>query len=81
MVRALLTVLLLFTSLQPFPRHSNNSPEPSPAVFISLPEHVPSETVQIRYFMTGEFGGYGGNLETKPNQTEYKIEASVRPWL
>jgi len=78
MVRPLLTVLLLFTSLQPFPRHSNNSPEPSPAVFISLPEDVPSETVQIRYFMTGEFGGYGGNLETKPNQTEYKIDASVQ---
>jgi len=28
--------------------------------------------------MTGEFAGYGGNLETKPNQTEYKIDASVQ---
>ena len=78
MVRSLLTVLLLFSSLQPFLRQSNHSPEPSPAVFISLPEDVPSETVQIHYFMTGEFGGYGGNLETKPNQTEYKIDASVQ---
>ena len=30
-----------------------------PSVSISLPATVPSETVQISYFLVGPFGGYG----------------------
>jgi hypothetical protein len=78
MNRCLLAVLLMA-----FPAHffraqlKQNSVE-SPTIAISLPEGIPSETVQIHYFMIGSFGGYGGFIEPRPNQTDYKIDASIQ---
>ena len=77
MNRCLLAVLLLaipaqFSRIQP-----RQSPANSPSVSLSLPGDIPSETVQIRYFMTGAFGGYGGFIEPRPNQTDYEIDAST----
>ncbi len=74
MTHPLLVALLMLIPMQDFPTHSTQSPAALPTVSISLPAHIPSETVQIRYLMSGSFGGY---VEPKPGQTGYEIEASV----
>jgi len=77
MNRYLLAILLLAVPAH-FPRmQPRRSPASSPGVSLSLPADIPSETVQIHYFMTGSFGGYGGPVEVKPNQTDYEIDASA----
>jgi hypothetical protein len=77
MTHPLLAALLMLIPMQDFPTHSTQSPAALPTVSISLPAHIPSETVQIRYLMSGSFGGYSGYVEPKPGQTGYEIEASV----
>lgn len=51
--------------------------QPLPRVLFVLPSGVASETVQISYFMTGSFGGYGGFVRTETNRASYDIDASV----
>ena len=48
-----------------------------PSVTITLPPNVPSERVDIRYFMTGPFGGFGGFVQPQPNLHAYQIEGAV----
>jgi len=74
-VRLLLATLVMlipsdFSLTQPKQNSAN-----SPTVSISLPADIPSELVQIRYFLIGSFGGYGGYVEPKSGQTAYEIEA------
>ncbi|MGA9669414.1 MAG: hypothetical protein WBQ94_09410, partial [Terracidiphilus sp.] len=53
-------------------------PAPStPIVVLFLPAEIPSEAVQIHYFMTGAFGGYGSFVRTKDKQQRYEIAADV----
>ncbi len=77
MTRYLLAVLLIPISAHFCPTPSKQSPATLPTVTISLPEDIPSETVQIHYVMSGSFGGYGGYVDPTPGQTAYEIEASV----
>jgi hypothetical protein len=77
MTRYPLAILLISISAHFCPTPSKQSPATSPTVSISLPANIPSETVQIRYALVGPFGGYGGLIEPKPNQTAYEIEAST----
>jgi hypothetical protein len=51
--------------------------QPSPKIRLSLPPEAPSEAVQIDYFMTGPFGGYGTLVSLKAGQSTYDIVASV----
>lgn len=46
-----------------------------PTIILSLPAGIPSETVQIHYFMSGSFGGNGAGVIPAPNQSTYTIEA------
>jgi hypothetical protein len=78
MTRPLLAALLTLISLHFFPTHSTQSPATLPAVSISLPADIPSESVQIRYFLIGSFGGHGGFIEPMPKLTEYEIDASTQ---
>jgi hypothetical protein len=78
MARPLLAALLMLISVHYFPTHSTQSPATLPTVSISLPANIPSETVQIRYLMSGQFGGYGGFIEPRSNQTDYEIDASTQ---
>jgi hypothetical protein len=78
MSRYLLAVLLIavpahFSRTQP-----KQIPDNSPTVSISLPTDIPSEAVQIRYFMVGSFGGYGGFIEPRANQKDYEFDASTQ---
>jgi hypothetical protein len=44
---------------------------------IKLPANVASENFTGRYLLTGEFGGFSGWLEQKPNVESYRIETKV----
>ncbi len=46
-----------------------------PRITLSLPAGIPSELVQIHYFMSGSFGGNGAGVVPGPNQPTYVIEA------
>lgn len=50
---------------------------PLPRISISIPSDVLSETVDIHYFMTGPFGGYGSFVRPQRNVRAYEIEAAV----
>jgi hypothetical protein len=49
----------------------------SPNITLYLPPDIASETVQINYFMSGPFGGYGGYVTTEKGRVSYDIPASV----
>jgi|HubBroStandDraft_6_1064221.scaffolds.fasta_scaffold245760_1 hypothetical protein len=78
MNRWFLAVLLMAVSAHFSMMQPKQDPASSPTVSISLPADIPSETVQIRYLMAGSFGGYGGFIEPRPNQTSYEIDASTQ---
>lgn len=48
-----------------------------PKVSLFLPSGVSSETVQIEYFLTGSFGGYGGFVRAERKRASYDIEPFV----
>lgn len=48
-----------------------------PSVSISLPADVPSETVQISYFLRGPFGGYGDYVAPRTGVHSYDLPTSV----
>jgi len=51
--------------------------EDLPSVSISLPANVPSETVQISYFLIGPFGGYGSYTARRTGVDSYEIPTIV----
>jgi hypothetical protein len=52
--------------------------EEEPAPFeIRLPYEIRSEQAQVRYFLTGPFGGSGGFLKAEPERNAYLIGTSV----
>lgn len=48
-----------------------------PKVLLALPSGIASKNVQIDYFLTGAFGGYGGFVRAEPNKASYDIEPFV----
>jgi len=48
-----------------------------PSVSVLLPANIPSETVQISYFLIGPFGGYGRYTEQRAGLPSYEISALV----
>lgn len=48
-----------------------------PKVSLALPSRIASETVQIEYFLTGPFGGYGGFVRAESKRASYDIEPFV----
>jgi hypothetical protein len=52
--------------------------EEEPAPFeIRLPPEIRSEQVQVHYYLTGPFGGYGSFLKAEPERNAYLIGTSV----
>jgi hypothetical protein len=52
--------------------------EEEPAPFeIRLPPEIRSEQVQLVYYLTGPFGGYGSLVKSEPERNSYLIETSV----
>jgi len=48
-----------------------------PQILLTLPSGIASETVQIDYFLTGPFGGYGGFVRAEREKASYDIEPFV----
>jgi hypothetical protein len=48
-----------------------------PRVIFSLPAGIASEEVQINYFMTGPFGGYGEYVKSEKGKSSYEVVAAV----
>lgn len=48
-----------------------------PSVVVLLPSSVPSETVQISYFLLGPFGGYGDYTDKRAAVSSYQMPAAV----
>jgi len=48
-----------------------------PSVSVLLPADIPSENVQISYFLIGPFGGYCGYTKQRPGLQSYEISTSV----
>lgn len=48
-----------------------------PRVVFTLPADVAPQKVEIRYFMRGEFGGYGSFVTTAAKRWNYEIAAGV----
>jgi len=77
MLRLTLAILLGIPALQSLGTQDSARPATSSSVSVSLPMNLDSEAVQIAYFMTGPFGGYGGYTTPVPGLHSYEIAASV----
>lgn len=77
MLYCVLAILLAMTASRSPAVQAPSDSTPSPSVSISLPQGIPSETVQIAYHMYGPFGGYGGYARQEAGQRSYTIAASV----
>jgi hypothetical protein len=69
----LLSMLLIFR-VAPLLQVSDDSAS-VPTVSFALPAQIRSETVQVRYMLTGPFGGYSSYLRSKPNVPSCEISA------
>ena len=70
----LLSMLLIFR-VPPLLQGSDDSAS-VPTVSFALPAQIRSETVQIRYMLTGPFGGYSSYVRSKPNVRSHEISAA-----
>jgi hypothetical protein len=77
-MRCTFGILLSFAVLAFTAAQVSSRQDTSPAVSISLPADIPPETVQIRYFMSGTFGGYGTYIEPLQDLRSYRINAFVQ---
>jgi hypothetical protein len=69
--------IALLAAASPLALGQHKGPAPAPKVLLSLPAGIPSETIQIRYFMTGPFGGYGMFINAAKGVSTYEIKAAV----
>lgn len=69
------TILLLLAA--PGPQTTNPSNQLQ-TVSIVLPKGTKSETVQIRYMLSGPFGGYASYVDSKPDLRSYEINGAVQ---
>jgi hypothetical protein len=76
MFRSILRIALLVAAVPVAAGQDSASRQP-PRISLTLPYDIPSETVQINYFMIGPFGGYGDFVRTEKGRSTYDIVASV----
>ena len=76
MFRSILRIALLVAAAAPAMGQDSASRQ-APKISLTLPSNIPSETVQINYFMIGPFGGYGDFVRTENGRTTYDVVASV----
>ncbi len=72
----LFAILVSLASVQLLVAVAASHPNSAPSVSILLPDAVPSEMVQIAYYLIGPFGGYEYYTEPKAGLHQYEIEAS-----
>jgi hypothetical protein len=69
------TFLLILAATKP---QTSANCDQVPTVCIALPKEIKSDTVQIRYLMSGPFGGYASYVDPKPDLRSYRINAAVQ---
>jgi hypothetical protein len=77
MMRGILLALLLMSGFPSLGAQIPPTQDDFPSVSVVLPANVPSETVQISYFLIGPFGGYGTYTKQQPGLHSYQISSSV----
>jgi hypothetical protein len=77
MIRCICSILLVTSAFLPPAAQIPSKLDGLPSVFVLLPANIPSETVQISYFLVGPFGGYGGYTKQRPGLESYEISALV----
>jgi len=77
MFRSGLVILVGAASLLIWTTRTPAQADDLPFVSIALPPSVPSESVQVSYFLVGPFGGYGGYVAQQFNVTSYQIPTTV----
>jgi len=75
MVRCNFAILL--SALLALEAQNLSKAESFPSVSLLIPVEIPSETVQISYFLVGPFGGYGGYTEQRAGLHSYEISPLV----
>jgi hypothetical protein len=75
MMRCIFLGLLVMSALLPLRAHIDSKQHDFPSVSVLLPADIPSETVQISYFLIGAFGGYGDYTKQEPGLRSYEIPA------
>jgi hypothetical protein len=76
-VRRILVILVSMVALLYCMTRTPTQADDSRFVSISLPSNVPSETVQISYYLLGPFGGYGGYVVQQVGVSSYEVPATV----
>jgi len=77
MVRCIFGILLVMPAFLSLQTQNASKQEDFPSVSVLLPANIPSETVQISYFLIGPFGGHGDYTKQRPGLKSYEISASV----
>ena len=77
MIRCVSSILLLMSGFLSPAAQTPSKLDDLPSVTVLLPANIPSETVQISYFLIGPFGGYGGYTKQRPGLQSYEISAIV----
>lgn len=78
MIRCVFSALLAMSAFLSPAAQTPSKPDDLPSVSVLLPANIPSETVQISYFLVGPFGGYGGYTKQRPGLHAYEISALVK---
>jgi hypothetical protein len=77
MIRGIFSILLVMSAFLSPAAETPSQSDGFPSVFVLLPANIPSENVQISYFLIGPFGGYGGYTKPRPGLQSYEISALV----
>ena len=77
MIRCALSILLVMSAFLSPAAQTPSKLDDFPCVSVLLPANIPSETVQLSYFLIGPFGGYGGYTKQRPGLQSYEISALV----
>lgn len=77
MIRCIFSILLVMSAFLVPASQTPSQPDDSPSVSVLLPANIPSENVQISYFLIGPFGGYGGYTKQRPGLQSSEISALV----
>ena len=48
-----------------------------PTVMINIPDTIPSDKIEMRYFLSGEFGGYGDYVHHQKDRHSYEIVVAL----
>jgi hypothetical protein len=77
MIRCVFSILLVMSAFLSPAAQTPSKLDDFPFVSVLLPANIPSETVQISYFLIGPFGGYSGYAKQQPGLHSCEISALV----